>query len=57
MRDVFIDELEIADPRAYVESFCEGEPAEIEETFGADGTLIYDLDLFGIRQRFTFTPD
>ena len=57
MRDVFIEELEIEDPRAHVESFCKGEPAQIEETVNADGTLIYDLELFGIRQRFTFTPD
>ena len=45
MRDVFVEEVEIADPEAYVN----------EKTVLEDGTIIFDIQTSMIRQRCSFT--
>ena len=56
MRDVFFEEVETADPEKYVKAFLKEKDASITKDERADGTLIYDVDIAGLRQRFTFTP-
>ena len=57
MRDVFVSEVETEDPDAIAKSFCTGENYTLEKDLRADGTIIYDLVVDGLRQRLSFTPD
>lgn len=57
MRDVFVSEVMTDDPDAVARSFCTGGKFEIMKDVCADGVLVYDLDVDGLRQRLTFTPD
>ena len=50
MRDVFFDEIETDDPEAYIR-----QKLKYEKTVEADGSLVFDIETSGIRQRFTFT--
>ena len=56
MRDVFVSEIETNDTDAVAESFCRGSSHTIEKTVHEDGSVIYDLDVDGLRQRLSFTP-
>ncbi len=56
MRDVSFEEREVEDPEAYVRDFCQGENVSIEKDQRSDGTLIFDVNIAGLRQRFSFTP-
>ena len=56
MRDIFIEEKEVEDPDAYVKEYCEGKDASVEDVSMTDGTRIYNLNVSGMRQKFTFTP-
>lgn len=56
MRDVHIEEKEVEDPEAYVREFCQGKDASIEKDVRSDGTEIFDVNIAGLRQRFSFTP-
>ena len=49
MRDVFGEEVEIADPEAYVKQ------KSYEKTVLEDGTIIFDIQTSMIRQRCSFT--
>ena len=56
MRDVFVEEIETEDPRRYVEEYLEGKADEIEENALKNGDVIIDVNVSGLRQRFSFTP-
>ncbi len=56
MRDVFVEEIETPSPRKYLEDYLAGKEVKIEETVMPNGDLIYDVDIAGLRQRFSFTP-
>lgn len=56
MRDVMIEEQEVEDPEAYVRDFCQGKDFSLEKDERPDGTVIFDLEISGLRQRFSFTP-
>ncbi|MDO4344195.1 MAG: hypothetical protein Q4C50_05265 [Eubacteriales bacterium] len=55
MRDVFIEEAEIADTQAYVEQKFAGKDVTYEKSVLENGTIVYDIMTSGIRQRMSFT--
>ncbi|MBR0417113.1 MAG: hypothetical protein IJI56_04815 [Firmicutes bacterium] len=56
MRDVFVEEIETDDPKRYVEEYLEGKADEIEVNALKNGDVIVDVNVSGLRQRFSFTP-
>ena len=55
MRDVFVEEVEISDPEAYVKQKFRGEDVSYEKTVLADGTIVFDVTTSQIKQRCSFT--
>ena len=55
MRDVFIDEVEVADTEAYIRQKFQDKNATWEKSVLPDGTIVYDINASGILQRFSFT--
>ena len=55
MRDVFVEEVEIADPEAYVKTKFKGEDVTYDRTVLEDGTIIFDITTSQIKQRCSFT--
>lgn len=55
MRDVFIDEIETDDPDGFIENKFKGKAVTYEKTVLENGTIIYDIDASGIKQRYSFT--
>ena len=55
MRDVFFEELSLDDPEEYLRQKFKGKEVSWEKTVLADGTLVFDIQASGIRQRYTFT--
>ena len=55
MRDVFIDEVEVADTDAYIRQKFQDKTATWEKSVLPDGTIVYDINASGILQRFSFT--
>ena len=43
MRDVFVEEVEIADPEAYVKQKFQGKDVTYDKTVLEDGTIIFDI--------------
>ncbi len=58
MRDVFIDEITLDEEKLeeYIRTKIRDKALELERTQQADGTVIFDIDASGIKQRFSFTP-
>lgn len=56
MRDVFVEEKEVDDPEAYIRNILKGKEVKIEKSTNPDGSVIFDCDIAGLRQRFSFTP-
>ena len=54
MRDVFFEEAFVSDTDAYVKNKIEGHVV-MEKQILPDGSVIYDMDVDGIRQRMSFT--
>ena len=55
MRDVFVEEVEIEDPEEYIKEKFAGKDVSYEKTVLADGSIVYDIQTSGIRQRCSFT--
>ena len=55
MRDVYVSEEEVADLEAYVRARHGDKKIEIEKTVMPDGVVIFDLNLSGQKQRYSFT--
>lgn len=55
MRDVFFDEIETDDTDAYVKDKFKDKQITFEKSVLEDGTIVYDIDASGIRERFSFT--
>lgn len=55
MRDVFVEEIEIADPEEYVKQKFAGKEVSYEKTVLPDGTVIFDIITSQIKQRCSFT--
>lgn len=57
MRDVFVEDVTTDDPRAWLEAFLGEKEAKIEEFRSEDGSVIFNVDIAGLHQRFSFTPE
>lgn len=57
MRDVFVSEIETDDTDSIARSFCTGAHSTMSKEVLPNGTIIYELDNDGLRQRLSFTPD
>ena len=55
MRDVFVEEVEIEDPEEYIKEKFVRKDVSYEKTVLADGSIVYDIQTSGIRQRCSFT--
>ena len=55
MRDVFFEELSLEDPEEYLKKKFEGKYVRWEKTVLEDGTIVFDIQTSGIKQRYTFT--
>lgn len=55
MRDVFFEEVMIADPEQYIRSKHRDKDLKMEREELADGTIVYHVNTSGIAQRYTFT--
>ena len=55
MRDVFVEEMELSDPEAYVKEKFQGKEVSYDKTVLEDGTIIFDILTSGIKQRCSFT--
>ena len=55
MRDVFIEEAEIADTEQYVKNKFAGKEVTYEKSVLENGTVIYYIMTSGIHQRMSFT--
>ena len=55
MRDVFIDEICTDDPEKFVLDKFKGKEVSYEKTVLEDGTIIFDITTFQIKQRCSFT--
>ncbi len=56
MRDVFFEEVETADPVAYVREFLKDSRAEISADRKSDGCITVFAVADGLTQKFIFTP-
>ena len=54
MRDVFFSEAVVEDIDEYVKTFCTGTIIEIIRTDKLDGTIVFDIETDGMRQRIGF---
>lgn len=54
MRDVFFEEIDTDDLNEYVKRFCKGTVIECERIDNSDGTVVFELNTDGIRQRVSF---
>lgn len=57
MRDVFVSEVETEDPDEIARRYCTGASCTMCKEILPNGTVIYELDNDGLRQRLSFTPD
>lgn len=55
MRDVFIDEVELEDTDAFIREKFKDKNMTYEKTILENGTIVYDINASGIRQRYSFT--
>ena len=55
MRDVFVEEVEIADPEEYVRHKFQGKDVSYDKTVLPDGTIVFDIVTSQIKQRCSFT--
>ena len=53
--ETVFDEIETDDPEAYIRQKFPDKNLKYEKTVEADGSLVFDIETSGIRQRFTFT--
>ena len=56
MRDIFFEEVETADPVAYVKDFLKGKAVNISFEPGENGAMTVYADCDGLIQKFVFTP-
>lgn len=55
MRDVFFDEVETENTDAYVKSKFKDKNMTFDKTVLENGTIVYDIDASGLKQRLSFT--
>lgn len=57
MRDVFVSTVDTDDPEGYVRDLLKGKEVVIDKAVLQDGTIEFDVDIAGLKQRFSFTED
>lgn len=57
MRDVFVSEVETDDPEAYLRAMLVGTNIEMDSHCPGGNDVIFDVNVDGLRQRFSFTED
>ena len=57
MRDVFVSTVETDDPEAYVKDLLKGKEVSIWKDVLPDGSVQFDVEIAGLKQRFSFTED
>ena len=57
MRDVFVSTVDTDDPEGYVRDLLKGKEVVIDKAILQDGTIEFDVDIAGLKQRFSFTED
>ena len=57
MRDVFVSTVETDDPETYVRNLLKGKEVSIWKDVLPDGTTCFDVNIAGLKQRFSFTED
>lgn len=55
MRDVFFEEIETDNIEYWLHRKFKGKELTFERSVLADGTILYDIDASGIKQRYSFT--
>lgn len=55
MRDTFFEEIETDDVEAYVRSKFAGKQVTYDKTVLNDGSVVFDIQTSGIKQRMTFS--
>ena len=55
LNGVFFKDLELEDPERYIREKFKDKELKYEKTVQEDGTIIFDIDTSGIRQRYSFT--
>ena len=55
MRDVFFDEIETDDTDAYVKNKFKDRQITFEKTVLENGTIVYDINASGMKERLSFT--
>lgn len=56
MRDVFVEEIETDDTDAYLQQYLVGSHIVQDKAVLSDGSIIYNVSIDGLHQRFSFTP-
>jgi hypothetical protein len=56
MRDVFVEEISTENTDKYMEQYLVGERINSEKNAMPDGSIIYDVVIDSLHQRFSFTP-
>lgn len=55
MRDVFFEELELEDPEKFIQEKFRDKELKYEKSIQPDGTVVFEIETSGIRQRYSFT--
>ena len=55
MRDVFFDEIDTDDTDAYVKNKFKDRQITFEKTVLENGTIVYDINASGMKERLSFT--
>ncbi len=56
MRDIFVEEISTADPDHFMEQYLMGNQIKTSKSQLPDGSIIYNVVIDGLHQRFSFTP-
>ncbi|NCB91238.1 MAG: hypothetical protein EOM40_01505 [Clostridia bacterium] len=54
-RDQFFDEIECEDPETYVREKFQGREYTCEKIKQKDGSMVFEVYVSGLHQRYTFT--
>ena len=54
-RDQFFEEIQCEDPESYIRERCRGQEGTYEKSVQKDGSIVFDVYLSGMHQRYTFS--
>lgn len=54
-RDQFFEEIQCEDPESYLRQRYIGKDAVLEKQIQPDGSIVFDVYLSGMHQRYTFS--